>query len=137
MFGSLNIKPVESVFSPIKNMSDIQSIYKTAWDKLSKKTDYFEPEEYGLLYHYLQTRDDIILNEIQSLENFEESSLQRLKDFLIEKISLIMAENFTEAELFYLDSVRNDQNISYIFEVIINKFRISSMSVTFILSYHL
>ena len=69
------------------------------------------------MYHYLQTRDDIILNEIQSLESFEESSLDRLKEFLIEKISLIMAENFTEAELFYLDSVRSDQNISYIFEV--------------------
>jgi len=44
MFGSLNIKPVESVFSPIKNMSDIDSIYKTAWDKLAKRADYFEPE---------------------------------------------------------------------------------------------
>ena len=31
MFGSLNIKPVESVVSPIKNMSDIESIYKVAW----------------------------------------------------------------------------------------------------------
>ena len=75
MFGSLNIKPVESVFSPIKNMSDIESIYKLAWDKLSKMTDFFAPEEYGLLYHYLQTKDDIILNEINSIEVYEESSL--------------------------------------------------------------
>ena len=71
MFGSLNIKPVESTVSPIKNMSDIESIYKVAWDKLSKKSDLFAPEEYGLLYHYLQSKDDIILNEIQSIENYE------------------------------------------------------------------
>ena len=43
-------------------MSDIDGMYKIAWNKLSNKTDYFAPEEYGLLYHYLQTKDDIILN---------------------------------------------------------------------------
>lgn len=60
-------------------MSDIESIYKLAWDKLSKMTDLFAPEEYGLLYHYLQTKDDIILNEIHSIETYEESNLESLR----------------------------------------------------------
>ena len=97
-------------------MSDIESIYRTAWDKLAKLSEFFAPEEYGLLYHYLQTKDDMILNEIQSIESYEESSLESLKEFLSEKISLILSENFTEGELTYLDSIRNNSSTSYIFE---------------------
>lgn len=37
MFGSVTIQP-EYIVSPIKNMSDIESIYKLAWDRLSKKS---------------------------------------------------------------------------------------------------
>jgi len=47
-----------------------------------------------------------------------------------------MAENFTEAELVYLDSVRSDQNISYIFEVLILIFRTSSISAISTHSFH-
>ena len=48
-------------------MSDIESNYKQAWDRLESKADQFDPEEYGLLYHYLQKRDDSISNLIQEL----------------------------------------------------------------------
>src|SRR4051812_48349288 len=68
MFGSLNIQS-ENIAFPIKNMSDIDSIYKHAWDKLAEKSDFFAPEEYGLLYHYLQTKNDGILNFIHSPED--------------------------------------------------------------------
>lgn len=90
MFGSSNTQ-AENVVSPIRNMSDIESIYKLAWDKLADKSDFFAPEEYGLLYHYLQTKDDGILNSIHSLEDYEESSLAQLQVFLKEKIDKIMA----------------------------------------------
>lgn len=46
-------------------MSDMESIYKMAWENLADKGDFFSPEEYGLLYHYLQTKNDGILNSIQ------------------------------------------------------------------------
>jgi hypothetical protein len=59
-----------------------ESIYKLAWDRLAKKSDQFAPEEYGLLYHYLQTKNDGILNIIHSLEDYGEASLAKLKDFL-------------------------------------------------------
>jgi hypothetical protein len=52
-------------------MSDIESNYKQAWDKLAKCSDFFAPEEYGLLYHYLQTHDDSISNLIQSFDKDE------------------------------------------------------------------
>jgi CDP-glycerol glycerophosphotransferase (TagB/SpsB family) len=65
MFGS---SKEENNFSPIKYMSDIESNYKQAWTRLEGKADLFEPEEYGLLYYYLQTRDDSISNHIQELE---------------------------------------------------------------------
>lgn len=65
MFGSIRN---DENFSPIKYMSDIESNYKQAWNKLSEKADEFEAEEYGLLYYYLQKRDDSISNFIQQLE---------------------------------------------------------------------
>ena len=76
-------------------MSDIESNYKQAWSKLESKADSFEPEEYGLLYHYLQTRDDSISNHIQELEWNEQGSIEKLKQFLSERILDIMNENFT------------------------------------------
>ena len=65
MFGS---SKQEDNFSPIKYMSDIESNYKQAWDRLESKEELSQPEEYGLLYYYLQTRDDSISNHIQELE---------------------------------------------------------------------
>ena len=55
MFGS---SKEENNFSPIKYMSDIESNYKQAWTRLESKGDFFEPEEFGLLYYYLESRDD-------------------------------------------------------------------------------
>jgi hypothetical protein len=81
MFGSLPIQPESSV-SPIKNMSDIESNYKEAWNRLAKRAEAFAPEEYGLLYHYLQTRDDGISNLIQELEDNPNTPLTRLREFL-------------------------------------------------------
>lgn len=76
MFGS---SKEENNFSPIKYMSDIESNYKQAWARLQNKADFFEPEEYGLLYYYLQTRDDSISNHIQELEWNEKTSIDKLK----------------------------------------------------------
>jgi len=67
MFGSISIQP-ETNFSPIKHMSDIESNYKQAYEKLATKGEEFGAEEYGLLYHYLQTRDDGISNLILELD---------------------------------------------------------------------
>jgi hypothetical protein len=67
MFGLLSIQQNDNV-SPIKNMSDIESNYRKAEERLTRSGDYFAPEEYGLLYHYLQTRDDGISNLVQGLE---------------------------------------------------------------------
>lgn len=66
MFGLLSIQQTDNV-SPIKNMSDIESNYRRAEDKLKLRSNYFTSEEYGLLYHYLQNRDDGISNLIQGL----------------------------------------------------------------------
>ena len=62
MFGS---SKNNGNFSPMKYMSDIESNYKQAWSRLQNKAHLFEPEQYGLLYHYLQVRDDRISNIIQ------------------------------------------------------------------------
>jgi len=43
MFGSLPKQALHSSSSPIKNMSDIESNYKQAWDKLSKCSELFAP----------------------------------------------------------------------------------------------
>lgn len=70
MFGSNpnQSNQPETNFSPIKYMSNINSNYKKAWDKLSSKADYFAADEYGLLYHYLEIKDDCISNLIQDLD---------------------------------------------------------------------
>ena len=77
-------------------MSDIDSNYKLAWERLAQKSSFFASDEYGLLYHYLQTKDDGISNMIQELEWNEEGSLNRLKAFLQERMAAIMSENFNE-----------------------------------------
>jgi hypothetical protein len=130
MFGSLNIHPVEPAVSPLKNVADIDSIYKNAWERLARVGDFFAPEEFGLLYHYLQTRDDIILGEITSINSYEEGNLLKLREFLAEKMSLIMAENFTEQELALLDSIRNSESVSSIFDVAAGLARSSSTKAT-------
>jgi uncharacterized phage infection (PIP) family protein YhgE len=115
MFGSLPKQVLPSSASPIKNMSDIESNYKQAWDRLAKFSEFFAPEEYGLLYHYLQTHDDSISNLVQQLDKDEPNTLKQLKNLLRQKISQLMNENFSEVDLAYLEASRNNPNISYIF----------------------
>lgn len=69
MFGLLSIPQNDKYenVSPIKNMSDIESNYRRAEERLTKRGNYFAPEEYGLLYHYLQTRNDGISNLVLAL----------------------------------------------------------------------
>lgn len=90
MFGTLSIPQYDHV-SPIKNMSDIESNYKWAEERLEKKTDYFASEEYGLLYYYLQTRDDSISNLVQEMQEDEEGTLNRLRVFLKERLEQILS----------------------------------------------
>jgi hypothetical protein len=71
-------------------MSDIESNYRRAEEKLTKRGNYFAPEEYGLLYHYLQTRDDGISNLVLGLDENEEETLAKLKEFLDEKLNQIL-----------------------------------------------
>jgi hypothetical protein len=102
---------------------------------LADKADLFAPEEYGLLYHYLQTKNDGILNSIQSLSDYEESSLTPLKNFLEDKMSEILRDNFSEADLSYLQTIKQSSNVAPIFEVFIRSRRTSGMNATSTTSY--
>lgn len=75
-----------------------------------------------MLYHYLHTRDDSISNHIQELEWNEQSSIEKLKDFLCSRMIEIMQQNFTMRELDLIAEMRG----SPAFECVYQNFKFES-----------
>ena len=55
-----------------------------------------------MLYHYLQTHDDSLLNSVADL--YSGGWLDRLRAFLRQKIDTFFCENYSEPEMAYIVS---------------------------------